>query len=157
MSEEFVRLADYLRTEGNSVEVVAQSPEPACEHSSKPTETDEALRAARIFRAALSEALDVALRDLLVRIGRDVLARELQLAPADVGAIVRAARGRSRDGEVLAVRVHPAELDALASCEIATVPDASLARGDVVLELRSGTIDVSLPARLEAAVLGVCS
>ncbi len=96
------------------------------------------------------------LRELLGRIARDVLARELQLASADACAIARAALARHRSDGVLAVRVHSSDLAALARCEIAAVADDSLAPGDVVLQLRSGTIDVSLAARLDTAIAELC-
>lgn len=157
MSEEFVRFATFLRPACHPEEPAARArPSSAREPAETRTAPEETLRAARIFRAALSDALDVTLRDLLGRIARDVLARELQLASADVCAIARAAVARHRNDGVLAVRAHSSDLAALARCEIAAVADDALAPGDVVLQLRSGTIDVSLAARLDAAVAELC-
>ena len=112
----------------------------------------EALRAARRFRAALDDALEAGLEELLERIARDVLARELLLAPADVRAIVEAARKRIQDESVLAIRVHPSDLDALDGIELDVLADRGLERGDVRVQVRSGTIDLTLAARLDAAL-----
>jgi flagellar biosynthesis/type III secretory pathway protein FliH len=154
MSDEFVPLANYLRPAAvaPSVEV-----SPACdsEPSDAPyaqAESDEAMRSARRFRAALADALDVAVQRLVRAIARDVLARELQLEPADLTAIVAKALDRQADERVLSVRAHPTDLAALASIGLERVADSTLAPGDILIALHSGTIDLSLNARLEAAI-----
>lgn len=153
MSSAYVPLAEFLRP----IESVS-SPEPAPVRSverpreSSSSECDEALRAARRFRAALDDALEAGLEELLGRIARDVLARELLLAPADVCAIVEAARERLADESVLAVRVHPSDLEALDGIDLDVVADRGLERGDLRLQVRSGTIDLTLAARLDAAL-----
>ncbi len=113
-------------------------------------ECEEAIRAARRFRAGLADAVDAAVASLLPEIARDVLARELRLAPADVAAIVAGALKRCADGKTLALRAHPSDIDALADLPIAVVADGGLLRGDVVLELHSGTIDLRMDSRLDA-------
>ena len=50
------------------------------------------------------------------------------------------------------MRVHPRDRNALRGLEIDAVLDESLAPGDVIAELRSGTIDLRLRARLENAL-----
>lgn len=122
---------------------------------SEPQEEDDTRAAAsdvRRFRAALADALDVALHDLLRDIAVDVVARELQLQPADVQAIARSARERFAAEEPLAIRVHPDDYDALTDADVAVVADARLRRGDVLLEVRSGTIDATVGARLESVL-----
>lgn len=150
MSSAYVPLAEFLRP----IESVS-SAEPAPvepPRESSPSECDEALRAARRFRAALDDALEAGLDELLGRIARDVLARELLLGPADVRAIVEAARKRLLDESVLAIRVHPSDLEALDGIDLDVVADRGLERGDVRLQVRSGTIDLTLAARLDAAL-----
>lgn len=148
MSEDFVPLAEFLHP----------TPEPRVEGPPAPaapparSESAEAVRAARLFRAALADALDAAVEDLLRSIARDVLRRELRLDPADLEAFVIAALERHGREEVLAIRAHPGECAAVAGCGIAPTADERLQRGDVVLELRSGTIDMSLAARLHDAL-----
>jgi flagellar biosynthesis/type III secretory pathway protein FliH len=50
------------------------------------------------------------------------------------------------------VRVHPRDRHSLDSLEIDSVLDETLVPGDVIAELRSGTIDLRLRARLESAL-----
>ncbi len=155
MSDDFVPLAAFLRP-------VAREPvvEPPLLTESPTADLcddyNETLRAARRFRAGLSDALETAVEQLLPRIAKEVLARELQLADADVAAIVSAALDRFAGDAVLCVRAHPRDWAALAGFELERVADASLQPGDVRLELRSGTIDLTLAARLDAA-LAACS
>jgi flagellar biosynthesis/type III secretory pathway protein FliH len=149
----FVPLSHFLRP------AVAASPsEPAPSLAPAPAaptrECVEAIRAARRFRAGLSDALEAALPDLLRRIARDVVARELRLAPSDVRAIVASAVDTCADETVLAIRVNPRDLEALCGFELARVGDDALEPGDVRLTLQSGTIDLTLSARLEAALAG---
>ncbi|HEY2554183.1 MAG TPA: FliH/SctL family protein [Candidatus Cybelea sp.] len=110
------------------------------------------LGAIRRFRAALADALDAAVARLLREIAENVLARELGLRAADVASIVAKARERLVDERIVAVRVHPRDREALAELQIEKIADTSLQPGDIVVELRSGTIDLRLPARLEAAL-----
>ena len=147
MSERFVRLAAYLRPKAPQIEelpeVVSEPVHP---------DVEDTIGAARRFRAALADALDTAVAYLLREIAVNVLARELALAPADVAAVVVAALARLNDERVLLVRAHPEDLDALTALEIECVADAKLHRGEVLFEVRSGTIDLRFGARLEAAV-----
>jgi flagellar biosynthesis/type III secretory pathway protein FliH len=153
VSSTFVPLAEFLRPieSASSAESAPVQPveRPRISGSS---ECAEALRAARRFRAALDDALEAGLEELLKRIARDVLARELLLAPADLRAIVEAARKRIQDESVLAIRVHPSDLKALDGIELDVLADRGLERGDVRVQVRSGTIDLTLAARLDAAL-----
>ena len=117
-----------------------------------PSETDEAFAAVRRFHAALADALEVALHDVLREIACDVLARELRLAPADIAGVAADVLGRFAAEEPVRVRVHPGDAVLLPPLPIAIVSDSGLRRGDVLLEVRSGTIDASLGARLEAVL-----
>jgi len=150
MSEAFVPLAVFLRAA--VAEPAREAPPERGELSSLAPEQEEALCAARRFRAGLADALDVALPHLLRAIARDVLGRELRLRAADVGAVACGALQRLEGKEPIAVRAHPEDLDELAALELKRIPDISLNRGDVVIELRSGTIDLRLDARLDAAL-----
>ncbi|MFZ1018679.1 MAG: FliH/SctL family protein [Candidatus Cybelea sp.] len=106
----------------------------------------------RRFRAALADALDAAVARLLQEIAQNVLARELALNAADVASIVAKARERLLDERIVAVRVHPRDREALAELQIEKISDTALVPGDIVFELRSGTIDLRLSARLDAAI-----
>jgi len=148
MFERFVPLATYLCPK------MPESPAPlqVALPESAPNDVDETFAAARRFRAALADALDVALERLLEEIARSVLGRETQMAPAEIAAITAGALARYEGQGVLSLRVHPDDLDALEGFATERVADVGLHRGDVVLELRSGTIDLRLEARLTTAV-----
>jgi flagellar assembly protein FliH len=117
------------------------------------SEAEAAFAAFRRFHAALADALEAALHDVLREIACDVLARELRLAPADIAAVAAGVLARFAAEEPLRVRVHPGDLASLPPLTTPVVPDSGLRRGDAILEVRNGTIDASLGARLEA-VLG---
>ena len=154
MSDEFVPLATYLRPTA-AFPILEASPARANETSDVPcvrTESDDAIRAARLFRAALADALDVAVQRLVRTIARDVLARELALNRADVAGIVTNALDRQAGERVLSIRAHPTDLAALASVGLERIADDTLAPGDILMVLHSGTIDLRLNARLEAAI-----
>jgi flagellar biosynthesis/type III secretory pathway protein FliH len=116
----------------------------------EPADVMEAVAQARRFSAALSDAVAAALDDVLRDIACDVLARELMLAPADIAAIARHALERYAGDTPLKLRVHPDDLSTVESLEVPAAVDPQLRRGDVTLDLRSGSIDASLHARLES-------
>ncbi len=111
-----------------------------------------ALSEVRRFHAALADALDLALEGLLRDLACDVLARELSLAPADVAAIAARALARYANDSPLRIRVHPEELFRLDGFEVPVVADSELRRGDVAIDVRCGTIDAGLGARLQCAL-----
>jgi flagellar biosynthesis/type III secretory pathway protein FliH len=150
MSEAFVPLAVFLTPPlpAPAPQAPARLPvEPVL-----PEDLESTLRAARRFRAALSDALEAALPQLLRAIAKDVLARELRLEPPETARVIAAALERAADDHVLAIRVHPNEHDAVARLGLATIADAALDPGDCRIELRSGTIDSSLQLRLETVL-----
>ncbi|GAC1656049.1 MAG: hypothetical protein NVS9B12_07530 [Vulcanimicrobiaceae bacterium] len=153
---EFVGLATML---GRSTGVCTRDPELVaaaslpCEHA-QPPEADlaEAGRRVRLFKAHLQEVLMRELRGLLAGIAREVLARELLLAPADIGVIVEDALKGIPRSDTLRVRVHPGDVTALKGCSVPVLAEGSLRCGDAVFELKNGTINVTLQTRLEALV-----
>ncbi len=160
MSEGFVPLARFLLPPPPEPVVFSLPQAPAagetfapCSHSEESfTQFAATFGAIRRFRAALVDALDVAVQQLLAEIAENVLARELTVAGADVAAIVAKTRERFSSERVLRVRVHPRDRRALDSLEIDSVLDERLVPGDVIAELHSGTIDLRLRARLESAL-----
>jgi flagellar biosynthesis/type III secretory pathway protein FliH len=154
MSDEFVPLALFLRPavgEPETETATAAIP-PPMEIALVPLQHDAALRAARRFHAALADALEAALQELLRAIASEVLARELRLGGPDVAAIVSAALDRFAGKRILSARAHPGDCAALAVLPIQCVADDSLMPGDVRIELQSGTIDLTLDARLDAVL-----
>lgn len=153
MSNAFVPLELFL----HQVECEPESngspePPPAVEIVRPPEEYEETLRAARRFRAALDDALESAVQQLLRAIASEVLARELRLAGPDIAAIVSTALDSIGDETVPFVRVHPADCAYLEGLGLALVADDSMKAGDICIELQSGTIDLGLDARLDAVL-----
>jgi flagellar biosynthesis/type III secretory pathway protein FliH len=150
MSETFVPLEVFLKPSPPAPQPQA-SAAPATEPL-VPEELEATMRAARRFRAALSDALDAALASLLRAIADEVLARELQLEPAAIRLIVASVLDRAAGEHVVAIRVHPSDHDAVASLGVRTIADRALTSGDCRIELRSGTIESSLLVRLETVL-----
>jgi flagellar biosynthesis/type III secretory pathway protein FliH len=117
-----------------------------------PVDVEEALACARRFRAALADALALSLERLVRDIACDVLARELALAPAEVAAIAARALERYLDECPVRLRVHPDDAAACAHLDVPVVDDERLRPGDVALDVRCGSIDASLGARVEAVL-----
>ncbi|MDB5042000.1 MAG: hypothetical protein JWN27_2726, partial [Candidatus Eremiobacteraeota bacterium] len=90
---EFVSLADLLLPNAIEAESPSHEPEPqpvAAERlEDTPPDVASALRAARLFRAQLTDALTEAFGTLLCDLAADVLARELRLAPCDLEAVLQ--------------------------------------------------------------------
>lgn len=112
----------------------------------------DALAGVRRFHAALADAVDASVDDLLRDIACDVLGRELMLAPADVACIAAAALRRYAEDSPVRLRAHPDETAALAGLNLPVVADCELRRGDVAVDLRAGSIDARLGTRLESVL-----
>ncbi|HEY2475685.1 MAG TPA: FliH/SctL family protein [Candidatus Cybelea sp.] len=160
MREEFVPLSLALRPPpAPDITPDAAAAEPRREPECRALPDDQVAAehaatfgALRRFRAALADALDIAVARLLAEIAENVLARELHLGAADVASIVAKARERFLRERIVAVRVHPYDREALEPLELQKITDSTLERGDVIAELHAGTIDLRLRARLEAAI-----
>lgn len=150
---EFVELAQWFAA---PPEPVPQTPdleeeEVLIEVDEEPDAFDAiegALTDARMFRAALSEAIELRAAEIVHEIAVEVLARELELRPCDLATVVRRASARYNMDEVLNVRVHPDDAPALSGIE-SVISDDSLRRGDVILAARCGSVDARLGVRLE--------
>jgi Flagellar assembly protein FliH len=106
-----------------------------------------ALRDARLFRARLADAFDDAAARLVRELAADVLARELRLAPAEIGTLVRRVLERA---PVIRVRVAPADVGFIRGVPV--LADPALAPGDAIIELGRGELDVRLGVRLSAVL-----
>lgn len=146
MPEGFIGLAELLAP-------------PAPPQPERPLETPPAIAlsddeenlgaAIRLFHARVAELVERAAATLLEDVAAGVLARELELKPADLQAIVDRALAAYASEEPLRVRVHPEEVSSL-QCACAVRADASLRRGDAVIELREGEAVCTLGVRLAA-------
>jgi flagellar biosynthesis/type III secretory pathway protein FliH len=142
---EFVSLADLLLP--SAPEAMLPDPEPqpvAAERGGgAPPDVASALRAARLFRAQLADALTEAFGTLLCDLAADVLARELRLAPCDLEALLQRVAARA---PIVRVRVAPADLARVGSVPVEA--DVELDPGDAIVELAGGAIDARLGVRL---------
>jgi flagellar biosynthesis/type III secretory pathway protein FliH len=150
---EFVSLADLLLPSAAEAASPSHEPEPQPVAAERPDDAPpdiaSALRAARLFRAQLADALAEAFGTLLCDLAADVLARELRLAPCDLEAVLQRVAERA---PIVRVRVAPADVARIAGVPVAA--DADLDPGDAIVELAGGTIDARLGVRL-ASVLEV--
>jgi flagellar biosynthesis/type III secretory pathway protein FliH len=145
-------LADLLREEQFLVAPPAEAIEDAAEGAADLTGEIAAARDVRLFRARVEEAIESAIVTLRCDIAAEVVGRELQLAPASIAEIVRRAVRRFHSESPVRVRVHPEDVGSLAADGIQTVADRDLRRGDAVLEVGGGTVDVTLGVRLDAVL-----
>jgi flagellar biosynthesis/type III secretory pathway protein FliH len=155
MHDPFIPLAQWLAAPlpvepPVNERVEEQAPLPA--QDERCDEHEVALGEVRRFRAALADALDSVVATLAEAIAIDVLMRELRLAPADVRAIAQRVAAEHRAEHIVAIRAHPDECASIDETQCAVVPDDRLRRGDVFLDVRSGTIDASLGARLDRVI-----
>jgi flagellar biosynthesis/type III secretory pathway protein FliH len=156
MSDAFVSLTDFLRTSRVPDRHDEEAVEPEAEvagadagiEAEELPELDGVLSEVRRFRAALADAVAFACTALLEDIAASVLARELQLLPADIAAIVAGALARYHEEDPLVIRVHPDDAVAMSALDVTIVADAGVRRADAFIELRCGTIDATLGARL---------
>ncbi|HZZ00807.1 MAG TPA: FliH/SctL family protein [Candidatus Baltobacteraceae bacterium] len=147
MPDRFVPLHDFVFPA--SIEPDVDFSEPIVEQVDETqVQTREQFAEIRRFGAAVRDAVDVAVSTLLCDVAAEVLARELELSPANVDSIVSRACARYASEKVVRVRAHPDEAAEVAYSGVDVVADSALRRGDVVLEVRTGTIDVTLGARL---------
>lgn len=154
MADRFIPLRVFLlQTHEPEPEVPEQiAPEHAEQTECAQPQGHETLAELRRFRAAVSDAVDVAVRSVLCDVAADVLARELELAPANIEAIVTRACTRYASDGVICARVHPDEAAQVRNTGVDAIADPALRRGDAILCVRSGTIDVTLGARLGAVL-----
>ncbi len=159
---EFISLADALRPRpaaapptgvadiapATAVEALPEVRPPAT-----PPELQLAIRAARLFRAAIEDAVDGMCAELVREIAVDIVARELRLADVELAGIVRRLIAERFAEEPVRIRVAPC--DAGIRCELPVICDPALAGGDAILECRSGSIDARLGMRLGALLDGL--
>ena len=112
-------------------------------------EDEDRLREVRLFNAHVREALDRRVHTLLADIAKEILARELVLAPADIAGLTASLLARHASASPFRMRVHSQDVLSLNACGVPVFADESLQPGDAVVDLRNGSIDVTLATRLE--------
>ncbi len=142
---EFVSLAELLCRSGDAPAPVTDlRSEPDVITTAPPCEvTANALREAKLFRARLQDALEEAMAGLLRELASCVLARELQVAPCDLAALLSSLLEGAPG-----VRVRVAAQDAALQLAVPVVADPVLQPGDAIVELVGGALDARLGVRL---------
>jgi flagellar biosynthesis/type III secretory pathway protein FliH len=150
MHDAFVPMREWLAPVSPLQEVEPQAEVPILDEPIDELpcdEIDRALADARRYRAALAEALQLSIAELTQDIASEILARELELKPCDIAGVVERAIERYAQTPVR-VRVHAEDAARVPACWQPVI-DEELRVGDVILEVRAGTIDARLGTRLE--------
>lgn len=159
----FVSLADLLRPQVVVAEPASGHLDASQDDVAERGETYSDVHAAigrdvRLFRAQLADAFDAARDAVLRELTYAVLGRELLLAPSDIQTIASRILAEHPLAQPLRIRIAPDDvfaIDAHADSLPTVVCDPSLAPGDAVIELASGTIDAQLGVRLAVLLASV--
>jgi flagellar biosynthesis/type III secretory pathway protein FliH len=146
--EDFVSLAAILAGGGRAPAPAAERAAPAA--VAEPPAADVGAELARLHLAA-AEALERRVARLLEGLARDVLARELQLAPADLRTLAANALAAFRDERPFAFAISPEDADGFEGA-LPVRADPSLRPGDLVVEVRDGALESHLSFRLATVV-----
>jgi flagellar assembly protein FliH len=99
---------------------------------------------------------------LSIAVARRVLHRELTLDPSSIAGLIRVALEKLESRELCRVRVHPDQeglvrelVERFSGSKVEIVPDATLNRGDVLLDTANGTIDASVDSQLKEIERGL--
>ncbi len=109
-----------------------------------------------LMRLAALEAFERATADLLASLAQDVLARELAIAPADLGALAARALAQFAEHEPIAIVVAPGDAAAFET-PLPVRVDASLDAGDLAIDVRDGHFESRFALRLREAVATVAT
>jgi len=156
VAEGFVSLAAELRAAWRALETPAPPPST---HERQPLEArdreagacERAVEELALLRLAALEAFERARCRLLEALARDVLARELMLAPADLDALAARALRAFAESEPVALVVAPVDAARVSSPLPVRVDDA-LCAGDLLIAVRDGEIDARFALRLAEAL-----
>jgi len=160
--EDFVSLAAILASGGRTPAPIAEraasetGAEPRAEAgapggpSGAVSAADLGAELARLHLAA-AEALERRAASLLEGLAREVLARELQLAPVDLRALVAEALAAFHDDKPFAFVLSAEEADRFEGA-VPVRADPSLRSGDLIVEVRDGAFESHLHFRLSTVV-----
>ncbi len=113
------------------------------------------LETARLADQARADALEIGFQ-----VARRILEQELTSSPEALFSLVRSAVRRLGDARRLVIKLHPADAEqvdtpdgrtrlGLSLMQVEVTPDASLERGDCVIESEQATVDGRLATRLD--------
>lgn len=138
----------------------APAPEPSppasragCDEAFTPQalRREEMLQELVLARLAALEAYERRTPAMLEALAREVLGRELALAPADLSRLAGELRATFGAEEPVVLVVAPDDAPRVI-CDLPVRTDAALRRGDLVLEVRDGEIDARFNLRFAAAL-----
>lgn len=152
MAETFRSFAELLAAREAPVPDSFENEPPERQTETACTHDAEALRACRLFHARVEDLVERRAAQLVEEIAEIVLARELELAPPGIERIVRRALLRLAAEEPVRVRVNAADVESAAYLGIPAVADPVLQRGDAVIDVRDGAIDLTLASRLQCVL-----
>ena len=104
-----------------------------------------------LMRLAAYEAFERAARRIVGTLARDVLGRDLILAPVDVDALAAEALAAFAEAEPVALAISPEDAERVRS-PLPVRVDPSLEAGDLVVDVRDGSFESRFVFRLEAAL-----
>ena len=157
MDERFVSLASLLRVAPTPPRTPAAGPPtaPAVERSVAPGVIDFAhadlVHDLALMKLAAGEAFENASRRLLRLLANDLLGRELLLGPVDLEGLVRGALAELSDSGPVALAVSAADAERVRA-PLPVRVDPALGAGDLVVEVRDGTLESHFTFRLESAL-----
>jgi flagellar biosynthesis/type III secretory pathway protein FliH len=104
-----------------------------------------------LMRLAALEAFERSTAQALRLFASDVLARELALSPADIEALVKRALASFAEHEPVAISVSPSDAERVRA-QVPVRIDPALEAGDLVVQVRDGTLESQFSFRLEDAL-----
>jgi hypothetical protein len=159
VDDRFVSLASLVVAPALSAPPVATAHGSAPDRGARPlldlARADIAQELA-LMRIAALESFERASSDLLGRLARDVLARELALAPVDLCALAARALAAFADHEPIALVVAPSDVAGFAT----TLPvraDTTLEPGDLIVEIRDGAFESRFALRVADTIATTAS
>ncbi len=126
-----------------------QAAEPGPQHAEPPR--PEVVQELVLMRLAALEAYERARLRLLESLADEVLARELQLAPADIAVLARRALAAFAEQEPLALVLAPQDAERVALA-LPVRADPALEPGDLIVEVRDGEVESRFAFRARRAL-----
>lgn len=171
MAEKFVALATLIRAgrvaesttapqdAPSALQAIVPEPVPASPHVARNVRDfahADVVHELALMRLAAREAFEHAAIVLLETLARDVLARELSTAPADIEALVERALGAFAACDPVGVAVARVDRERVHAAVPVSVDD-DLDAGDLVVDVRDGALVSSFAFRLDDALARVAA
>ena len=164
MAEKFVALATLIRAgrvaeRTSAPQATLPDPIPVSPHVVRNVRDfahADVVHELALMRLAAREAFERVAVTLLESLARDVLARELTMAPAEIGALVERALGTFAACEPVGIAVACVDRERVHAAVPVRVDD-DLEAGDLVVDVRDGALVSSFAFRLDDALARVAA